>query len=262
VVVPCVIGASRRKEKTKLTRLEAIQPTAAIRGILPDQVVTVVSVQWFGSAALELTYKGASGHVANKPRLQVVESGPPWSFDGDGRLLRRVSEAHRIRLGHLFDPVLAVHTSLVEPLPHQITAVYEAMLPRQPLRFLLADDPGAGKTAPPAPVVEDSGGTTATEVGGSAAPQPTPGPAGTVQPAKPRRYHGTVALDSARVGRDAGRIADEVITHLAGLVGSSVRITLEIEAEIPAGASDNIVRTVAENNRTLKFAATVVFETK
>jgi superfamily II DNA or RNA helicase len=57
-----------------------------------------------------------------------------------------VSEAHRIRLAHLFDPVLAVHTSLVEPLPHQITAVYEAMLPRQPLRFLLADDPGAGKT--------------------------------------------------------------------------------------------------------------------
>ena len=57
-----------------------------------------------------------------------------------------VSEAHRIRLAHLFDPVLAVHTSLVDPLPHQITAVYESMLPRQPLRFLLADDPGAGKT--------------------------------------------------------------------------------------------------------------------
>ncbi len=57
-----------------------------------------------------------------------------------------MSEAQRIRLAHLFDPVLAVHTSLVEPLPHQITPVYEAMLPRQPLRFLPADDPGAGKT--------------------------------------------------------------------------------------------------------------------
>src|SRR5690606_24372822 len=56
------------------------------------------------------------------------------------------SERHRIRLAHLFHPLLAVHTSLVDPLPHQITAVYEAMLPRQPLRFLLADDPGAGKT--------------------------------------------------------------------------------------------------------------------
>jgi superfamily II DNA or RNA helicase len=136
-----------------MTRLEDLQPTAAVRGILPEQIVTVVSVQWFGSEALELTYKGASGRVANEllyrhdePRLQVVEHGRPWSFDGDGHLFRLVSEAHRIRLAHLFDPVLAVHTSLVEPLPHQITAVYEAMLPRQPLRFLLADDPGAGKT--------------------------------------------------------------------------------------------------------------------
>src|SRR5690242_17416649 len=136
-----------------MTRLEDLQPTAAVRGILPEQVVTVVSVQWFGSEALELTYKGPSGRVANEllyrhdePRLEIVEHGRPWSFDGDGRLFRLVSEAHRIRLAHLFDPVLAVHTSLVDPLPHQITAVYEAMLPRQPLRFLLADDPGAGKT--------------------------------------------------------------------------------------------------------------------
>jgi len=136
-----------------MTRLEDLTPTTAIRGILPDQVVTVVSVHWFGSEALELTYKDASGGVANEllyrddePRLQVVEHGRPWSFDGDGHLFRLVSEAHRIRLAYLFDPVLAVHTSLVEPLPHQITAVYEAMLPRQPLRFLLADDPGAGKT--------------------------------------------------------------------------------------------------------------------
>ncbi|MHB1699945.1 MAG: helicase-related protein [Acidobacteriaceae bacterium] len=134
-------------------RLEELQPNAAVRGILPDQLVTVVSVQWFGTQALELTYKGPTGRVANEllyrpdePRLEVVEQGRPWSFDGDGRLFRLVSEAHRIRLAHLFDPVLAVHTSLVEPLPHQITAVYEAMLPRQPLRFLLADDPGAGKT--------------------------------------------------------------------------------------------------------------------
>src|SRR5436853_675712 len=136
-----------------MSTLEELQPTAAVRGILPEQVVTVVNVQWFGSDALELTYKVPSGRVANEllyrhdePRLEVVEHGRPWSFDGDGHLFRLVSEAHRIRLAHLFDPVLAVHTSLVDPLPHQITAVYESMLPRQPLRFLLADDPGAGKT--------------------------------------------------------------------------------------------------------------------
>jgi hypothetical protein len=70
---------------------------------------------------------------------------------------------------------------------------------------------------------------------------------------KPRRYHGTVSLDPTRVGRDAGRIADEVIAHLAGLVGSTVTVTLEIDAEIPAGAPDQVVRIVTENGRTLKF---------
>ena len=133
--------------------LEDLQPRCAVRGVHPEGVVTVVSVQWFGSEALELTYKTPAEAVANEllyrhdeARLEVVAEGRPWSFDGDGALFRLVSEAQRIRLAHLFDPVLAVHTSVVEPLPHQITAVYEAMLPRQPLRFLLADDPGAGKT--------------------------------------------------------------------------------------------------------------------
>ena len=136
-----------------MAKLEDLRPTAAVKGVLADCLVTVVNVQWFGSTAVELTYKTAEGKVANEllyrhdePRIEVVEQGRPWSFDGDGALFRLVSEAHRIRLAHLFDPVLAVHTSLVEPLPHQITAVYESMLPRQPLRFLLADDPGAGKT--------------------------------------------------------------------------------------------------------------------
>src|SRR5688572_52830 len=134
-------------------RLEDLQPDATVSGVLPDAMVTVVSVSWHGSDALTLVYRGPNGRVADEilyrhdePRLEIVDVGRPWSFDGDGGLFRLVSEAKRIRLAHLFDPVLAVHTSNVEPLPHQITAVYEAMLPRQPLRFLLADDPGAGKT--------------------------------------------------------------------------------------------------------------------
>src|SRR2546421_3523808 len=136
-----------------MTKLTTLTPGASVKGILPDALVTVISAQWFGSEALELTYKDPSGKVANEllyrhdePRIEVVELGRPWSFDGDGALFRVVSEAHRIRLAHLFDPVLAVPASVVDPLPHQITAVYEAMLPRQPVRFLLADDPGAGKT--------------------------------------------------------------------------------------------------------------------
>jgi SNF2 family DNA or RNA helicase len=147
------MGSKKNDEICPMMKLEQLQTNAAIRGIIPDALVTVVSVQWFGSAALELTYKTASGKVANEllyrhdePRLELVEQGRPWSFDVDGALFRLVSEAQRIRLAHLFDPVLAVHTSIVDPLPHQITAVYESMLPRQPLRFLLADDPGAGKT--------------------------------------------------------------------------------------------------------------------
>lgn len=134
-------------------KLEKLQPNASVRGILPNCTVNVVSVQWFGSEALELTFKDPTGKVANQllyrhdePRIEIEELGRPWSFDSDGSLFRLVSEANRIRLAHLFDPVLAVHTSDVRPLPHQITAVYEEMLPRQPLRFLLADDPGAGKT--------------------------------------------------------------------------------------------------------------------
>ena len=125
------------EEQQKSMKLEDLRENAAVRGVLADSLVTVVSVQWFGSEALELTYKTPAGKVANEllyrddeARLELVEVGRPWSFDGDGALFRLVSEAQRIRLAHLFDPVLAVHTSVVEPLPHQITAVYESMLPR------------------------------------------------------------------------------------------------------------------------------------
>src|SRR5690606_3467805 len=134
-------------------RLEDLTPGTDVRGILPDATVSVVNVQWHGSNALTLIYRDPAGRVADEilyrddeARLEGVEQGRPWSFDGDGASFRLDAAALRIRLAHLFDPVLAVHTSLVDPLPHQFTAVYEAMLPRQPLRFLLADDPGAGKT--------------------------------------------------------------------------------------------------------------------
>jgi hypothetical protein len=73
------------------------------------------------------------------------------------------------------------------------------------------------------------------------------------EPSKPRRFHGTVDLDPKRVGRDAGQIADEVIAHLEGLVNATVKVTLEIEAEIPEGVPEQVVRTVTENSRTLKF---------
>lgn len=136
-----------------MVQLEQLTEGATVKGILPHSLITVVNAQWLGPEALELIYKDASGKLGNElvyrfqeEELELVTQERPWSFSADGALLRLVSEAHRIRLAHLFDPLLAVHTSLVEPLPHQITAVYSEMLTRQPLRFLLADDPGAGKT--------------------------------------------------------------------------------------------------------------------
>ncbi|WP_217529707.1 helicase-related protein [Vibrio cholerae] len=83
---------------------------------------------------------------SDEPRLELATVGRPWAFDAPGAEFKLGLEAYRISQAALFDPMMAVHTSNVEPLPHQISAVYESMLPKQPLRFVLADDPGAGKT--------------------------------------------------------------------------------------------------------------------
>ncbi len=111
-----------------------------------------MQVARFGADAINLIFR-ADGRIGERlvyrgeeTRFEFVEAGRAYAFDADGALLRLASEANRIRLAHLFDPYLAVSASQIEALPHQITAVYAEMLPRQPLRFLLADDPGAGKT--------------------------------------------------------------------------------------------------------------------
>lgn len=136
-----------------MAKLEEVTRGSVVKGILSKNDVTVVDVKWIGSSAIELTYKDAQGDLGsqlvyrdNEPMLEIASDGLPWSFTGDGNLFRLASEAYRINLAYLFDPILAVHTSLVEPLPHQITGVYEKMLPQHPLRYLLADDPGSGKT--------------------------------------------------------------------------------------------------------------------
>ena len=101
-----------------------------------------------------------------------------------------------------------------------------------------------GETVGPPP----GGQTTTIGGGGPGASTGSPTPA-----VRPKRFYGTVALDATRVGRDAGRIADEVIAHLSGLMGSSVKVTLEVEADVSGGVPENVVRTVTENSRTLKF---------
>lgn len=108
-----------------------------------------------------------------------------------------------------------------------------------------ASEPSSGNDDPvPAPAV--SGGV--------------PAPVSTAAGSKPKRFHGAISLDANRVGRDAGKIAQEVIAHLCGLVGANVSVTLQISADIPDGVPDNVVRTVTENARTLKFDAGSGFE--
>ena len=122
-----------------MARLEDLTTGTRLTGLASAGVATVESVQWIGEQALKVIYRDGEGQLSDRllyrddePSLDLVEMGRPWSFDGDGDLLRLVSEAYRINLAWLFDPYVAITTSIIEP--------------RQPMRFLLADDPGAGKT--------------------------------------------------------------------------------------------------------------------
>ena len=136
-----------------MARLEDITVGSSVKGVVANYIVTIVAVQWYGTNVIEITYKNSVGALGaqmiyreNEPNIEVMSGNLPWSFDADGAQMKLASEAYRISLAHLFDPYLAVHTSSVEPLPHQISAVYQEMLPKLPLRYVMADDPGAGKT--------------------------------------------------------------------------------------------------------------------
>jgi superfamily II DNA or RNA helicase len=136
-----------------MVKLEDIAKDSHIHGIENEEVVRIVSVEPIGNDALTVYYKNSKGRTneqmlfrSDEGRLEMAKAGRPWAFDAPAADFKLCVEAYRIHLAHLFDPMMAVHTSNVVPLPHQISAVYESMLPRQPLRYVLADDPGAGKT--------------------------------------------------------------------------------------------------------------------
>ena len=136
-----------------MLKLEDLRKDAQIQGLEHHEIVRLVAVETLGDNARTVVYRRPDGRLgeqtlfrSDEDRLALAEAGRAWAFDAPGAEFKLGLEACRIHLAHLFDPMLAVHTANVEPLPHQISAVYEAMLPRQPLRFVLADDPGAGKT--------------------------------------------------------------------------------------------------------------------
>jgi SNF2 family DNA or RNA helicase len=136
-----------------MLKLEDIKKGAQVVGLIPDGVVTIFAVDPVGEDALSVAYKLADGNIREQmvyrdreASLSLAKAGHAWAFDSPSRDFKLALEALRIEMGFAFDPMMAVHTSRIEPLPHQLSAVYESMLPRQPLRFVLADDPGAGKT--------------------------------------------------------------------------------------------------------------------
>jgi superfamily II DNA or RNA helicase len=136
-----------------MEQLEQITAGSRIKGVIPQDVFTVESVKWFGDDVLQVIGRDSSGKLREEliyrdriDHLELVEKALKWSFDADSNLFKLCLEALRIHYAYLFEPLLAVTSSDIEPLPHQISAVYDKMLTRQPLRFLLADDPGAGKT--------------------------------------------------------------------------------------------------------------------
>jgi hypothetical protein len=117
-------------------KLEEIAIGNNLTGIEPTLVVSVIAVRPIAEGAFEVIYKTPDGTIrarllgrADEESINVATVERPWSFDGDGEAFKLAVEAKRIDLAFLFDPMMAVHTSNVEPLPHQITAVYESLLP-------------------------------------------------------------------------------------------------------------------------------------
>src|SRR3989344_4792162 len=139
-----------------MSKLEDLENGSIIKGISSEGPITIKNIEWHGSDIINLVYKDINGALKEQilgrdieSKIEIFDSGISWAFDANPSLFKLASEAKRINLAYLFDPLLAVHTSKITPLPHQITAVYDknsGMLHRQPLRFLLADDPGGGKT--------------------------------------------------------------------------------------------------------------------
>ncbi len=135
-----------------MLELHELKTGLRVRGLVAAGDVTIVAVEAHGDGIVNVVYRADEGQIADRlvtaedaTRVEIA-SGNRWTFDADGAAFKLASEARRIQLAHLFDPFAAVGSSTIQPLPHQIEAVYGRLLPLQPLRFLLADDPGAGKT--------------------------------------------------------------------------------------------------------------------
>src|SRR5665647_2168496 len=137
----------------QLSILDVVRQGATLRGLVGPEPVLIVVAARLTDDSVNVVYRTEAGTLGERivfatdlPNIHAIEAGAAFSFDGDPAAFKLAAEARRMVLSHLFDPQAALGTSDVDPLPHQLRAVYEEMLPRHPLRFILADDPGAGKT--------------------------------------------------------------------------------------------------------------------
>ena len=139
--------------RVEMAELERLQEGTVIEGPFFDEKVRIIAVKDLGDGQIRIIGEGLSTHSVHKPIISVSELNKlrvidqrSLSFDGDPEAFFLFMEAQRIRNAYQFDPLYAVNVSMVDPLPHQIEAVYHYILKNPRIRFLLADDPGAGKT--------------------------------------------------------------------------------------------------------------------
>lgn len=232
-----------------MARLEDLQQGAHVRGLDRTGVATIEAVSWVGEQAVKVIYRTPSGALKDRlvyrddePTLELAAPTRQWSFDGDGDLLRLVSEANRyvgLRVGHLVaQAAIGRGTLLVKP------SAARAQVERE-----RAEQP-AGRVDPVSPTVPHQGGRASAAgapgvAGAPAAPPKTP--------ALPTSYFGSKKLDAARIGSAAGQIAEDVLQHLSTLPGAQVEVRIEIQVRVPKGIPEQARRVVGENARSLKF---------
>lgn len=131
-----------------------LEPGQIIKNLIPAEPVTIIKVVPLGPASLSITYTGVNSNRTSSKVIQQVDlehlelltTEGSFNFQGDPVKFALFAEAERISSAYQFDPLFAVNCSIVDPLPHQVEAVYKFLLPLPKIRFLLADDTGAGKT--------------------------------------------------------------------------------------------------------------------
>lgn len=210
-----------------------------LRALVPGQTATLIAFDAIYAGLFEVLFCDDSGRSgahaitdADAARFDIAgdfDSDP--AYDADPDELRLAAETLRIKYTALYDPMVADHSSDDDPLPHQIGTVYGVLLPRIAVRFLLADDPGAGNRIMARLYLEEL---------------------------ILRSDYDRVIIDSDRYSRDIGNVTRVIIVRLSG-AGARSEIIIDIQATKPEGSDEAVVRTISENAHVLRFDASSGF---